>query len=483
MIRNSAKLTALAVATLIGSVATVNCSKNSTGEDKNVGHVNLALTVPSGAKVNSFHYKITGGTPMGIADVDGDINTSDPNATATAYQSFPASMGNTVTLTATTTAGESCSGTSMPFNVQAGGVAMVDVTLICGGTMQATGSGSVSIKGTIVEGDDCPVLTAWSASPLQTSLGGKIDVAGAATDADVGVIAGETLTYAWTGGMFDNAAAASTKFTCTVSGTNTITLTVSDNHVPTPCSATVSIPVTCIGGTVCGNGVVEAGEQCEGLGTYTPGVGICDATCHYAPPVCNNGKVETGEQCDPPNGTTCSATCQNQAPPAVCGNGVTEAPETCDDNNTANGDGCSSTCTVEVPTESACMACERNATNVAGTCFQTSTTANAGTNDWTKFGCNGFTGTDKTNCTALLSCMRTNNCGAGSDPTPCLCGNLSATTCATTAAASLPGVCKNAYIAAANGGDVFGLFFSTDSPIGVANNLYTCDKDAPCSCP
>ncbi len=32
---------------------------------------------------------------------------------------------------------------------------------------------------------------------------------------------------------------------------------------------------------------------------------------------------------------------------AVCGNGIAELPEACDDGNTANGDGCSSTCAVE----------------------------------------------------------------------------------------------------------------------------------------
>jgi cysteine-rich repeat protein len=221
-----------------------------------------------------------------------------------------------------------------------------------------------------------------------------------------------------------------------------------------------------------------------GCNTGLPASNACTDPA-TAPAICGDGVIATGfgEQCDPPNGTTCSATCQTQTPPAVCGNGVKEGAEACDDNNTVSGDGCSSTCTVEVPVATACQLCELKATNVDGTCFQTSTTANAGTTDFTKFGCNGFSGADKTNCEALLGCMRTNNCGAGSDPTPCLCGNLSATTCATTAVASLPGVCKPQYVAAANGGDVFGLFFSTDSPIGVANNLYTCDKDAPCSCP
>jgi hypothetical protein len=473
MIRTSAKMTALAAATLLVSLATVNCSKNRGGDNQDIGHVNLALTVPSGAHINSVHYLIHAGMPGGITDVSGDINTSDPNATASAYHSFPASTADVVTLTADTSAGVHCQGASMPFNVVAGTVAMVDVTLLCGGSVPTQGSGSISINGHVVEGDNCPLLTSWAASPLQTSLGGKIDVAGAASDADVGVTPGEGLTYLWTGGTFTDPTAVSTQFTCTVAGTNTLTFTVSDNHVP-PCSAQITIPVSCVGGTVCGNGVVETGEQCE-----PPSVGICDATCHFLPPMCGNGFVEMGETCDPPNGTTCSATCQSIAP-IVCGNGVVETGETCDP---PNGTTCDATChTITGPVETACQMCEISATT-AGTCFQTSSTANAGTTDFTKFGCNGFTGADKTNCDALIGCMRTNHCGGGDDPTPCLCGTLSAATCATTSPASLPGVCASKYIAAANGGDVFGLFFSTDSPIGISNNLYTCDVDAPCTCP
>jgi hypothetical protein len=473
MIRTSAKLTALAVATLLGSVATVSCTKNSGSDDKTVGHVSLALTLPSGAHINTVHYVVHAGTPTGIPDATGNINTSDPNATASAYQSFPASMGDTVHLTADTTAGVHCDGISMPFNLAAGAVAAVNVTLICGGSTPVSNVGSVSINGTVVEGDNCPLLTAWAASPLQTSLGGTIDVSGAATDSDVGVTPGEAISYLWSGGTFTSATSASTQFTCTVAGPNTLTLTVSDNHIPTPCSTNVTIPVTCVGGTVCGNGVVETGEQCEPPNSVT-----CDATCHFKPPVCGNGVVEMGESCEPPNTATCSATCQTIAV-VVCGNGIVETGEQCDP---PNGTTCSATCQNIVVTETACQLCERTATT-AGTCFQTSTTANAGTSDFTKFGCNGFTGADKTNCLALIGCMRTNHCGAGDDPTPCLCGTLSAATCATTSPASLPGLCAPAYITAAAGGDVFGLFFSTDSPIGISNNLYTCDVDAPCTCP
>jgi hypothetical protein len=475
MIRNSAKFTALAVATLLGSVATVNCSKSGS-DDTTVGHVNLALSLASGAKVNSVHYKIHAGTPTGIADVEGDIATADPNATASAYHSFPASMGDVVTLTATTTAGIGCNGSSMPFSVTPGTVAAVDVTLVCGGSTPQQNSGSIGIHGTVVEGDNCPLLTSWAASPLQTSLNGTIDVSGAASDADVGVIPGEVLTYAWssTGGTFADPAAQSTKFTCKVSGAQTLTLTVTDNHTPTSCPTSVQIPVNCVGGVVCGNGVIETGEACEGVGTYTTDVGICGANCQYVAPICGNGKKELGEGCDHGAlngpGDSCSSACQAQS---VCGNGIIETGEECDP--PASGS-CDPTCHKIIQVD-LCTPCEISGTT-AGTCFQTSSTPNAGTTDKTKFGCNGFTGAALTACQDLIGCMRTSHCGAGDDPTPCLCGNLSQNACATTPAASLPGVCAPKYIAAAAGGDVFGLFFSTDSPIGVSNNLYSCDVDA-----
>lgn len=65
--------------------------------------------------------------------------------------------------------------------------------------------------------------------------------------------------------------------------------------------------------------------------------------------VCGNHIVEAGEQCDDGNtvsGDGCSSTCQNETP-AVCGNGMVEAGEQCDDGNTTSGDGCSSTCQME----------------------------------------------------------------------------------------------------------------------------------------
>jgi len=103
-------------------------------------------------------------------------------------------------------------------------------------------------------------------------------------------------------------------------------------------------------GPVCGNGKVEAGEQCDD-GNTVSGDG-CSSTCQneVVGPTCGNGTIEAGEQCDDGNtvsGDGCSSTCQNEVAPPVCGNGKVEAGEQCDDGNTNNYDGCSSTCQTE----------------------------------------------------------------------------------------------------------------------------------------
>jgi hypothetical protein len=101
------------------------------------------------------------------------------------------------------------------------------------------------------------------------------------------------------------------------------------------------------------------------------------------------------------------------------------------------------------------------------------------------FGCDGFTGAAKTSCLALLSCIRATHCLAFDDPTPCLCGSLSPATCVTQGApANAP--CAAQYAAAAAAGfpgTVFSQFADPTTPVGIADNLASCDVDAVCTCP
>lgn len=61
--------------------------------------------------------------------------------------------------------------------------------------------------------------------------------------------------------------------------------------------------------------------------------------------VCGNGSVESGEECDDGNtisGDGCSSGCNDEEP--ACGDGNQDEGEECDDGNTEDDDGCSSTC-------------------------------------------------------------------------------------------------------------------------------------------
>jgi cysteine-rich repeat protein len=94
-----------------------------------------------------------------------------------------------------------------------------------------------------------------------------------------------------------------------------------------------------------------------------------DPTCTYTPPLCGNGVIDTTwlpsgtpspEGCDDGNtadGDGCSSSCTVETGYAcsgapsmcapVCGDGLVVGGEQCDDGDTEPGDGCSATCTVE----------------------------------------------------------------------------------------------------------------------------------------
>ena len=89
-------------------------------------------------------------------------------------------------------------------------------------------------------------------------------------------------------------------------------------------------------GPICGNQICEVGEN------YIS----CPSDCQ-APSVCGNSIVQQGEQCDDGNtidGDGCSSTCQLEW---ICGNGIIDFGEECDDGNTISGDGCSSSCQLD----------------------------------------------------------------------------------------------------------------------------------------
>jgi cysteine-rich repeat protein len=177
------------------------------------------------------------------------------------------------------------------------------------------------------------------------------------------------------------------------------------------------------GGSVCGNGVIESGEQCDDANTVS-GDG-CSGTCQTE--ICGNSILDPGEQCDPPTTTapTCcidhvgpgcsdaacqakvcaiypqccsgdwTQLCSNYAAYEVCvvdcsgcrddctycGDGIIQSYEQCDDGSTAPWDYCRSNCvdsancgdcilqspeTCDPPNEHGCNCCTEHA---AAGCF------------------------------------------------------------------------------------------------------------------
>jgi cysteine-rich repeat protein len=123
--------------------------------------------------------------------------------------------------------------------------------------------------------------------------------------------------------------------------------------------------------TLCGNGVLDPGEQCDdGNRDDTDG---CTTACT----VCGDGIVSPGEECDDGNlvnGDGCDANCTFTS----CGNGIVTAGEQCDDGNHVAGDCCSPACTLEAKGASCAddgNECTSDTCDGAGTCQHVPNTA------------------------------------------------------------------------------------------------------------
>ena len=111
---------------------------------------------------------------------------------------------------------------------------------------------------------------------------------------------------------------------------------------------------------LCGNGQLDSGEECDGddlagqtcttiAGDYTGGTLVCGASCRFDTTgctlaSCGNGIVDASEECDDGNTSNTDA-CLNSCVAASCGDGyVWSGVEECDDGNTSNTDACLNSC-------------------------------------------------------------------------------------------------------------------------------------------
>ena len=153
-------------------------------------------------------------------------------------------------------------------------------------------------------------------------------------------------------------------FTVPASATGVLTAQTIDNFLGITCAAnTMDTVITLYDASTPAVSLISndefGGNHCSKIisGTLAPGkyflevrayASAVPATFAYtlqaslALKICGNGIVEAPEQCD--GGPTCAADC-TLIP--ICGDGIISGAEICDDSNTVNGDGCSSACTFE----------------------------------------------------------------------------------------------------------------------------------------
>lgn len=70
--------------------------------------------------------------------------------------------------------------------------------------------------------------------------------------------------------------------------------------------------------------------------------------------ICGNGTVDAGEECDegPLNSDVIPDRCRTDCRNPMCGDGIPDGTEQCDDGNRVSGDGCDRLCRIEIRTTS-----------------------------------------------------------------------------------------------------------------------------------
>ena len=145
-------------------------------------------------------------------------------------------------------------------------------------------------------------------------------------------------------------------------------MSLSSSRIPLPSSGLTWVVLALFGGALvggCGHKGGSGGGDQAVSNDFGVGADLAGADLALGPDLsmpCGNGFIDPGETCDDSNATSgdgCSSTCQIEigwqcptvgspcARQSYCGDGIVEAPETCDDGNSMPGDGCSGTCQTE----------------------------------------------------------------------------------------------------------------------------------------
>jgi len=274
------------------------------------GSLALELEIADGVLIDSVRWVIAGGD---MQPMSGVIDTSAPGSSASVEVfGIPPDDGYTITLEASSTDEKTLCVGSAPFGVEAGAVTEVRVMLRC---KQAPRFGGVRANGEL---NICAELVKVIVSPLETSVGSRIDLSLHAEDAE-----GDSIDTMWEArvGTIADPEASTTTYTCTGRRIDQIRMMVSDDGFQ-HCVSEWTVDVRCVSDAPCVSWQdCYDGEPCRN-------------------PVCNR----TTGQCSSwslPDGTNCGLS----NPPAECRAGVCtpyscSGDDDCDDRNACTDDFC-----------------------------------------------------------------------------------------------------------------------------------------------
>ncbi len=115
---------------------------------------------------------------------------------------------------------------------------------------------------------------------------------------------------------------------------------------PLSCTPQCTVDTSACQIAVCGDSVLGPGEECDDAGVNTKS---CDSDCSQVQ--CGDGLVNdaAGEECDDAweNIDGISDACRTNCTIATCGDGIVDSDDECDDGNLESGDGCNQFCRLE----------------------------------------------------------------------------------------------------------------------------------------